>query len=99
LLVEQLLAQVLGHAAGDADDQRGVGGLEAREVAEAAQHALLGVLADRAGVEDHRVGVLGAVHERHAGALEHAGHEFAVGHVHLAAVGFQEHARHGGRRG
>ena len=93
--VEQALAQVLGHAAGHAHHQARALALEAGELAQPAQHALLGMLPDRAGVEDHRVGVLGALHQRQAGALEHARHHLAVRHVHLAAVGLEEHALHG----
>ena len=97
-LVEQSRAEVLGHAAGDADDQVRVAALEPGEVPEPPQHALLGVLADRAGVEDHRVGVLGTIGEAHARAQQHARHQFAVGHVHLAAVGLEEHTLHVARR-
>jgi hypothetical protein len=49
--------------------------LEVRELAERPEHALLGVLADGAGVERSRVRVVGRVDQRHAGALQHAGHE------------------------
>jgi len=57
------------------------------------------VLTNGAGVEDDGVRVFRAVHERHAGAGEHAGHDLRVGHVHLAAVGFEEDGLHGGRGG
>jgi len=53
------------------------------------------VLADGAGVEQDGVGLVRAVRERHAGTFEHAGHQLAVRHVHLAAVGFKEYAIHG----
>ena len=69
------------------------------ELAEPAEHALLGVLANGAGVENHRVCVVRALHQLHAGALEHAGHELGVRHVHLAAVGLEEDAFHEGADG
>ena len=96
-LIEQLGTQMLGHASGDSDHQGRVAPLEPREVAEPPEDPLLGVLADRAGVEHHRVGVLGALGEAHAGAQEHARHHLAVGQVHLAAIGLEEHAHGGGR--
>ena len=93
-LVQQPRAQVLRHAAGHADHDLGARGLDPRELAEPAEHAQLGVLADRAGVEQDRIGVICARDQRHAGALQHAGHGLCVGHIHLAAVGLEEHALH-----
>ena len=89
-MAQHLRQRLLDH------DQVRILHLQVRELAEPAEHALLGVLADGAGVEHYGVGVLGAVGERQAGLLEHAGHGFAVGDVHLTAVGFQEDAFHGG---
>ena len=51
-------------AAADADDEVGLAGLERAHAAEVVEHALLRLLAHRAGVEQDDVGVLGAVGER-----------------------------------
>ena len=72
-------------AAGQDDPQRGVGGLEAGEVALPADHLLLGGLADRAGVDDDEVGVIESGRLLTTGAEQSPGHLLGVAPVHLAA--------------
>ena len=72
-------------------------GLVAPEVAQAAEHARFGVLADGARVQQDDVGRLGPVDPLVAMAPERAEDELRVGHVHLAAVRLDVDGRHGGR--
>ena len=60
------------------------------ERADVAEHALLGVLADGAGVEDDDVRALRAVGEAVTGGLEHAADALGIRFVLLAAVGVDE---------
>ncbi len=57
------------------------------DAAEVGVDLLLGVLADRAGVEQDHVGVGGGVGQDVALPLERADDQLAVEHVHLAADG------------
>ena len=88
VVVYEVLLHALGHASEHAYYEplaaaaRGVEGLEAVE------YLLLGVVAHAARVEEYGVGFVEAVARVVAGHLHHGGHYFAVGHVHLAAVGF-----------
>ena len=59
----------------------------------AADHLGLGVLADGAGVDDDKAGVLHGVGARAAGGEELPGHLLGVALVHLAAEGPDEEAR------
>ncbi len=63
---------------------------------EAVNDFLLGVVAHGAGIEKHGVGFVEGFAGFVAGHLHHAGHDFGVGHVHLAAVGFYEEFLHWG---
>src|SRR5262249_36921686 len=82
---EDLLLVLLGHAAQNADDLRRVPLLVGAQTAERAVDLLLGVLADRAGVEEDHVGVAGVVNQLIPLAAQAPHHQLAVEHVHLAA--------------
>src|SRR5690606_19382606 len=53
----ELVAQVLGHAPGDADDQLGVVGAVAEQLGGPTVDAILGLLPDGAGVHEDQIGV------------------------------------------
>ena len=60
------------------------------ERADVAEHALLGVLADGAGIEDDEVCALRAVRQAVAAVLEHAADLLGIRLVLLAAVGLHK---------
>ena len=80
-----LFLEVLGHTAGDADDELGVVGPVAQQLAGAAPHAILRLLPDRAGVDqdDVRLGRIADVTV--ACALQLSRDQGRVGLVHLTA--------------
>ena len=80
-----LVLQVFGHAAGDAQHHVGAR-LAVREHAGAREHPLLRLLAHRAGVDQDQIGRRRIVRARVAAAIEQPQHQIAVGDVHLAAV-------------
>ena len=88
-LAEDLVLDRLRPAAADADDALRVAALERGRLVEVRDEALVGLLADRARVEEDqvRLGALGrlAVAER----FEHALHPLGVVLVHLAPEGGQ----------
>ena len=88
---QQLVLEALGHAADDADKGcRAVGGPAAlllREAGDAAVDALLGVVADRAGVREDEVRLLHHFRPVIAVVTENGEDDFGVTHVHLASVG------------
>ena len=88
VLVEELLLDALGHAAEDADDEALLVLPQGMEILEAAVDFLLGVVADGASVDEDGVGIGDDVRHFVAGHLHDGGDDFAVGDVHLAAVGF-----------
>ena len=94
--LEDRLAFLLRHAAGDRDDR--VVALFRGQLAQLAQprvELLLRALADAAGVDDDDVGVGRVVGRLEAGLFEQAGHPLGVVDVHLAAEGLdQVFARH-----
>ena len=65
----------------------GIGLLTRRQVAEVAVQLVVGVLADRARVEHHDVGVGAVGGPPVSGGLQQPGQPFGVVHIHLAAVG------------
>jgi len=69
----------------------------ARQLGQPPEHARLGVLADRTGVEEDHVGGLGRVRALIAVGGQMTEHELRVGQVHLAAIGLDVDARHAGR--
>ena len=89
-LGEQGVAGALGHAAYDGYDQMLLLAPQRLDFAQAAKHALLGVVADGARVDEYRVGGADVVGHGVALHVEHGGHHLAVGGVHLASVGLDE---------
>ena len=70
-------------------------GFVLRQGTGSAAHALDGALAHCAGVDENDVGAGRIVGARVPGPLEQAEHHVGVGHVHLAAVGFDVNRGHG----
>ena len=64
--------RLLGHAAADADDEFGIFFLELLERADVAEHALLGMFAHGAGVEQDEVGLLERIGQAEADILQNA---------------------------
>ena len=93
-LLEHLLLHRLRPAAADADDPRRILALQPLRLAEMADEARVGGLADRAGVEEDQVGVGALVRLRVAERLEHPLHPLGVVLVHLAPEGGQVVALH-----
>ena len=90
-LLEQRVAFLLRHAAGDGDERPAPGLLaEHAQLAEPRIELLLGVLADAAGVDDDDVGVALVVGRLVAGLLQQARHPLGVVDVHLAAERLDE---------
>ena len=91
----EFFAQALRHAAEHADPHFGPAVLVLLQFADATQDARLGVVADRAGVEQEKVGVLGSIDFAPARAAQTVTHRVAVVHVHLTPVGLDVHAARG----
>ena len=81
---EHLVLDRLGPAAADADYAVGALALEPLGLAEVGDESVVGVLADRAGVEQDQVGLLTATGLGVAERLEHPLHPLGVVLVHLA---------------
>jgi len=82
-------AFLAGHAAADADHQVGVLQFQLAPAAELGEHLVLGLLADRAGVEQDDVGILRPIGDFQGLMLaQQVDHARAVVLVHLATVGF-----------
>ena len=94
--LDDRLTLLRGHATAHADDHLIAAGLvpgllEQAPAAELAEHLLLGLLADRAGVDQDHVGLGRVVGQLQAFMLgQHVGHARRVVLVHLAAVGLDE---------
>src|SRR5215208_2459641 len=84
--VQQLGSESLSHAPRDAE--HGVALHPALHLAEAAEHALLGVLANRAGVDQYHIGRVGLIDGLIARFRQFAEHKLGIADVHLAAVRF-----------
>ena len=95
-LLDQRGAVVLRHASEQPQAQFGTGVLEARKLAQAPQHPFLGMLANRAGVEQDDVGVFGTAGGGISGAAQYPAHQLGVGDIHLAAVRLDKDPRRPG---
>src|SRR5450759_3092728 len=83
--IEQLRPESLRHAAGDAE--HGIALHPALHLADPADHALLGVFADRAGVDEDHIRAVRLLDGFIAGFHQPSEHELGVADVHLATVG------------
>ena len=83
-------AGLLNHAAAHADDEAGVALAYFLQPGHIAQGTALGVVADAAGVEQHKIGMLPVGGLLHAHVPQHARENLAVMGVHLAAVGYHK---------
>ena len=81
---------MLCHTPGYAHNQVGPPILERAQLPQPAPHALLGVFADRAGIEHDDIGILGPLCRRIPRVLQNAQHQFRIRDIHLATVGFDE---------
>ena len=90
---EQPLPEALRHAADHAEHV--ARSLVLLQLAEAREHALLGVIAHGAGVHKQHVCLRGVVGADIPLPTQDAEHQLGVRHVHLAAVGLDVDARHG----
>ena len=86
-LAEDLLLDRLRPAAADADHARRVAPLERLGLVQVGDEAVVGLLADRAGVEEDQVGVGALGHLAVSERLEHPLHPLGVVLVHLAPEG------------
>ena len=102
-LLLNALAVLLGQAAADGDLQPGLGVHQLLEVPERPVQALIGVLADAAGVEHHDIRVLHGGRRLQAVSHQQSGEPLRVVLVHLAPEGADEigagHCRSLGNRG
>ena len=87
--LEHLVLERLRPAAADADHPAGVLGLQPLGLAQVADQAAVGLLADGAGVEQDQVGAVAGRRLAVAERLEHALHALGVVLVHLAPEGGQ----------
>ena len=87
---------LLRHAAAEADDLIGLGGLRVAETAQMAVDPLFRVLADGAGVEQDDVGLILVARELVAHLAQHAHEHLAVCHVLLAAERVDQRERRAG---
>ncbi len=94
-LLQQLVLLLLGDAAADAD-QRAARDLHRAVAAERREHLVLGLLADRAGVEDDQVRLVHLLGRRVGLRRQRLAHPERVVDVHLAAEGVNEVALHRG---
>jgi hypothetical protein len=81
---------LLGHAPPDRNLHAGAAVLDRLQVPEVAVQLVVGVLPDRAGVQDDHIGILGGGGRDEAVGLEEAGDALAVMGVHLTPEGADE---------
>ena len=86
-LFDDRSAIVLRHASEQTEPYSRPAALEAGQLAEPLEHALFGVLADSAGVEQDDVGVFSLLGAPEAGLTHHGPHGLRVRDIHLASVG------------
>ena len=88
MVLEQVFLHSLGHASQHSDNHSSALARHGVQGVEAVEHFLFGIVAHAARVQKHGVGFVNAFAQFISGHLHHRGHNLAVGHVHLAAVGF-----------
>ena len=87
---DEVILDAFGHTAHYAHQQVRTLLLERLEEVQPVEDFLLGVVADGAGVHKHGIGLVERCGGTVSGHLHDGGNDFTVGHVHLAAVGFDE---------
>ena len=96
MVLDQVVLHALGHTAQHAEDRLGIVGfrivvgvtaLLSEKRVKTMIDLVLGILAHRAGVEKHRVGIFFVVRGFVTGHLHDGGNDFRVGYIHLAAIG------------
>ena len=84
----QVVLHSLGHAAQHANDEPAPAVAHGIEGFKAVYYLLFSVVAHAACVEEYGVGLVYVLAHFIVRHLHYRGHNLAVGHVHLAAVGF-----------
>jgi hypothetical protein len=87
---------MLRHASEQPELQMRPGNFEPCEIAQPADHAVLGMLANRAGIDQDNIGVLGTRREGIASLAQDGADRLRIGDIHLAAVGFEINPRRPG---
>ena len=86
---------LVGHAAAQTDDKAAFFLLETLQRAHVAEHALLGVLAHGAGVEQDEVGIFGLITQAVADIHQHALDALAIVDILLTAIAVYKGQRRG----
>ena len=97
--LDQFLLEAFGHAADDAHDEPRFGPAVAFHLGQAPPDTLLGIVADRAGVDQDDIGQADILGVDVSLPLHQGNHDFRVADIHLAAVGFDEKFASGARQG
>ena len=92
---EKRVPHALRHAAGDAENHLRAPLLQAFQLGDPSEHAALRVLADRACVDEHEVGLSRLADQFVSARAEDPFHQLAVSHIHLAPVGLDVRAPRG----
>ena len=86
MLLDEFFPDAFGHAAKHTDDEAAPLPLQTVEELQAGDNLLLRIVAHRASVQEHSIGLVQILRHLIAGHAHHAGHNLAVCHVHLATV-------------
>ena len=87
LFFKKLFAHAFGHATQHANFELGLVGLERIKLIQSLAHGLLSLLANRAGIQEHQIGIFELVGGFVSPFLQNRGDNFAVREIHLASVG------------
>ena len=90
----KLAAQVLGHATRDTQDHALAMPLELGQDAGASADAFDRAFAHRTGIDENHIGTGWILRARVSGLGQQAQHHVGVGHIHLAAKGFDVNRGH-----
>ena len=90
MVVEQVVLHPLCHASQHADNQLAPLAAQGVQRVEAVVYLLLGIVSHTTGVEENGIGIIHAFAQFVSCHLHDRGHYLAVGHVHLAAVCFNQ---------
>jgi len=91
---QELFAPALGHAAHHAEDEIRFRLPVFAELAHVAEGLLLGLVAHRAGIQKHHIGLVRLRRDRESALDEHLRDLLGVALVHLATKGSEIHFRH-----